>query len=210
LLHGGLILLVSGWETYCEDVSKEAVKKITEAENLTFDDLSQKIRRQLIRHSYPPNIDKVDPLETGLAKLPGEGWRGLFVEMIEEYLSDFNTPKFTKPQGKNLQKLFKLYLEGNVMTHVPSLTRTENITEEIDRIISVRGDIAHRGKPLNEDRFYADDLICYLEHVRNACAAIDSIIWREFRTLYGITPWRMTQTIQRLLPGFNIVPEDLA
>lgn len=203
LLHGGLILLASGWETYCEDVSLEAVKKICTKPDVQFDNLPDNVKREILKHAWPERIDNVNLLETNLAKLPGEGWKSLLQERLKGYVRDFNTPKFAKAKGKNLTNLFRLYLSANVKGELERLSEIQDITTKIDKIITIRGAIAHKGQPNSRDRFYAAELEGYLDQVIKATAAIDCMIYSEFRNKYNITPWRMTRTVTDHLPGYN-------
>jgi RiboL-PSP-HEPN len=201
LLHGGLILLVSSWEAYCEDVSKEAVNKMASDTTLRFDDVSETLRRRILQYALPKNPDNVDLLKTELPNLVGEGWRRLLENMIFDYLKDFNSPKFSRTTGKSLTELFKRYLSSNVATEVSRLTGIENLAKKIDKMVTVRGTIAHRGKPEPADHFSANGLLEYLTNTRAACAAIESIIQAEFSANLGIIPWRITGALTAKLPN---------
>ena len=205
LLHGGLVILVSGWETYCEDVSKETVGKLVGRKNLTFDALPASTRRAILKYAYQENFHNADPLDTRLAKLPDKGWQNILYEMVEHYLQDFNTPKFKKGEGKkNLKKLFSLFLSTDVEEVIQKLTGKNNLGEKIDQLIEIRGTIAHRGKLEKEDKFFAKDLEDYLNIFHVVCAAIDAIIQQEFGLRYGSpVPWRATNTITKHLPHYD-------
>ena len=207
LLHGGLVILVSGWETYCEDVSKEAVKILRGAKDLTFGDLPKSIRREILKYAYQENFHNQDPLDTSVGQLPDEGWKGVLCKMVEEYLQNFNTPKFNKNKDKDkaktkdLKKLFSLFLSKDVEKSIQELTGINKHSDEIDDLIRIRGDIAHRGEPNKKDKFNEKDLRIYLATFHKACAAIDAIIWQEFRSYHSVkTPWQLTDTIKRHLP----------
>jgi RiboL-PSP-HEPN len=202
LLHGGLILLVSGWEAYCEDVSKEAVGKIANTTRLRFDDLSEFQRRMILKDAASVNIERVDPLETKLARLVGDGWKLLMVEMMSDYLSEFNSPQFIRQRGgKNLKELFKMYLTNNVSEEISRLTGIDDLANAIDSMVKVRGAIAHRGEPDAVDHFAADGLQLYLNNTRAACAAVEQIIQSELMNRFQITPWRITARISDQLPN---------
>ena len=207
LVNGGLVILVSGWETYCEDVSKESVKKLASTKNLTFGKIPQTIQRKILKYAHQKNFHSMDPLETRLAKLPGEGWRNVFCGMVENHLQNFNTPKFNKGEdegeGKDLKKLFSLFLLTDVKEVIQELTGINGHGEEIDDLIRIRGDIAHRGEPEKEDKFNAKKLRDYLTTFQKACAAIDAIIWQDFRLHYGVTPWNITIKIKSHLPCYE-------
>ncbi len=203
LLHGGLILLVSGWETYCEDVAAEAVRKVCSLDNIHFDDLPENVRNGILQYTLDFKLDKNNILQSNLAKLPDGGWKKVWEERVKNYLRDFNTPKFRRGRGKSLLELFGLYLSSDVKRELEQLTGLNNITDLIDKIISIRGTIAHKGRPDDADRFYAEGLEQYLAQATKACAAIDCMIYTEFREKYNITPWKMTKTVSEHLPGYR-------
>ena len=204
LLHGGLILLVSGWETYCEEVSREAAKEIIrEDKKIPFSLLPDSVKNAIIQYAYIENLGNKNPLETNLVRLPDDGWKKLFIETIDEYLRDFNTPKFNRSSGKNLKNLFKKLLSANIEQEISDLTGVPDMAADIDKIISIRGDISHRGTPDQKDRFDANGLLSNLKTIQRCCAALDCIIHREFGERYGFKPWQMTKTIWQHLPGYN-------
>ena len=205
LLHGGLVILVSGWETYCEDVSKEAVKELVGRNNLTFDKIPKTAQREILKYANQENVDKVDLLKEPLAKLPDEGWKGVLYETVEDYLRDFNTPKFNRKKGKNLKELFSHFLSTDVEEAIYKLTGKNSHVKSIDKLIKIRGNIAHRGKLEEKDKFLAKDLKNYLNTFHIACAAIDAIIRQEFGLRYGSpVPWKATNTITKHLPHYDI------
>jgi hypothetical protein len=201
LLYGGLTLLVSGWETYCEDVAVEAISKLVSQERLRFEAVPDSIRREILKYASGENLSAMDPLASKVARLPGNGWKTLLQEMVKDYLSDFNTPKFRRGRGKNLVALFKLFLDTNMVQEIDAILAEQGVSNTIDKIVTVRGAMAHRGFLEGEQRIYADDLQGYLNTVRRASAAIDVIIYTEFRGRYGLTPWNITKPIREVLPN---------
>ena len=204
ILHGGLVILVSGWETYCEDVSKEAAKKLVGRKNLTFDKIPKTAQLEILKYANQKDVNKVNLLEAPLAKLPDEGWKGVLYDVVEDYLRDFNTPKFNRKKGKNLKELFSHFLSTDVEEAIYELTGKNSHVKSIDRLIKIRGNIAHRGKQEKKDKFLAKDLKNYLNTFHIACAAIDAIIRQEFGLRYGSpVPWKATNTITKHLPHYD-------
>ena len=48
LLNGALVLLVSSWEVYCEDVCNQAAEIVKNSPALRFEHLDEKLRKDLI------------------------------------------------------------------------------------------------------------------------------------------------------------------
>ncbi|MWV55140.1 HEPN domain-containing protein [Chlorobium phaeovibrioides] len=191
LLYGNLMLLVSAWEVYCEEVSREAIGKLVESSKVSFDHLPASLQRRIIMYAYPLNLSHQDPLATKIAKLPGSGWKALLKEMLDDYLHDFNTPKFSRGKGKNLKELLGFYLGIDVVTELDAVIREIDCAKGIDRLISIRGAIAHKGMPDEQDRFSSAEMRQYLNRVLKVSAAIEYLVHREFRSVYGLTPWNI-------------------
>ena len=51
LLNGALVLLISSWEVYCEDVCRQAAEAIQNRPSLSFAELDEKLRKDLIRYA---------------------------------------------------------------------------------------------------------------------------------------------------------------
>lgn len=198
LLHGGLMVLVSGWETYCEDVCAESIGKIINRNSVNFDSLPNSARRRILEFAWPARIDNINILESKLARLPDGGWRQTYKDLIDSYLRDFNSPKFYRQNGKNLRKLFAMFLEADLIRELPEITNVEDLPALIDEIVTIRGAIAHRGEP--ENNFTSAALRHYLLQFHLACAAIDTVIHTEFRNRYGFAPWQITRRITDVLP----------
>ena len=107
LLNGALMLLVSSGEVYCEDVCRQAAERIERRSSLSFAQIDEKLRRDLIRYAGDQYNGKQDPLTEKLAMLPDGGWRQLLADRLNEYVRDFNTPEFSRQQGKDLNGLFR-------------------------------------------------------------------------------------------------------
>ena len=110
LLNGALVLLVSSWEVYCEDVCKQAADRIQNQQSLTFAQLDEKLRKDLIQYAGSQYKGNQDPLVEKVAMLPDGGWRQLLNGRLNEYIPDFNTPKFARQRGKDLNGLFRQIL----------------------------------------------------------------------------------------------------
>ena len=200
LVYGGLMLLVAAWETFCKEVSQEAISSLNKKE-VSFCVLPDSTKREILKFANKGPLTKSDPLRSKLAMLPDDGWRPLLTDMVDEFITDFNTPKFHGNKGKNLKKLFGRYLNADIEKLTAKLTHEPTFVKDIDKLVSVRGDLAHKGKLKKVDKFGAEEFDEYILLFQRVCAALDYIIYSEFRTKYRFAPWKMTNKVLDFLPG---------
>ncbi len=199
LLNGALVLLVSSWEVYCEDVCLQAAKKIQGKSGIRFSHLSKNLQRELLKYSGESFNGNRDPLDEKIAQLPDNGWRGLLVERLEEYRSDFNTPKFARGKGKSLDGLFRCILGNSMSKNIDELLDDFGFCRRIDEIVTLRGEIAHTGEASAEERLSPEMLREHTSAFVEAAAAVDSIIHREFRSRFNFAPWQLTDRVKNAL-----------
>ena len=200
LLNGALVLLVSGWEVYCEGVCRQSAEGIQDRSGLRFEQLNECLRRDLIKYAGSKYTEKGDPLNQKLAKLPDGGWRSLLTDRLNEYLSDFNTPRFSRQWGKNLNELFRLVLGiRKVSKAIEDLLEDNGLCDRLDGVVTLRGKIAHTGDAPDEDRLSPCILRRHTDSFIEAAAAVDVVVHREFRHRLGFAPWRITKPVREAL-----------
>jgi len=199
LLNGALVLLVSSWEFYCEGVCLQAADKIQGRHELTFGQLHERLRRDLIRYAGDEYKGRQDPLTEKIAMLPDGGWRQLLADRLSEYIPDFNTPKFSRRRGKNLNDLFRQVLGFNVSDAIEDFLEDEGLCARLDTVVTLRGEIAHTGDAQVEARLSPDILRQHTSAFVEAAAAVDVVIHQEFRNRLGFAPWQITQPVRAAL-----------
>ncbi|WP_171182358.1 HEPN domain-containing protein [Ruegeria sp. HKCCD8929] len=196
LLNGALVLLVSSWEIYCEEVCRQAARMILERNNLRFDQLTDKLRRDLLQYAGSEFKGNQDPLNEKVALLPDGGWKQLLSDRLDGYIRDFNTPKFRRQRGKDLDGLFRLVLGARVSDSIEDFLAEPQLCSRLDEIVTLRGEIAHTGEAAPEDRLTADLIRQHTVSFIEAAAAIDVILHRDFRQRFGFAPWRVTNQVR--------------
>lgn len=199
LLNGALVLLISSWEVYCEGVCQEAAIRILKRQTIKFAQLNRCLQCDLIRYAGD-QYDGKNPLDQKLAMLPDGGWRQLLVGRLNEYIKEFNTPKFYRDQGKNLNRLFRQTLGLRKMsTEIENLLEDSGFCARLDQVVTLRGKIAHTGTTPANDRLSPDILRQHTDSFIEAAAAVDVIVYQEFLTRFGFTPWQMTEPMRQAL-----------
>lgn len=135
VLHkSAIVLLVSCWEAYIEDLARELLIHMTaEADD-------PKV--------FPNNVLKIAAsINSGMNswKLAGEGWKQVLHGNLDRVLAkttgSLNTPKTAQTN--------KLFLETVGLQDIASNwlwqgRKAEDAQKQLDRLVSLRGDIAHR------------------------------------------------------------------
>ena len=196
LLNGALVLLISSWEVYCEDVCRQAADKIKDRANLEFSDLKEKLKKDLVTYAGTNYSGAQDPLVEKIALLPDKGWKQLLVSRLDEYIRDFNTPKFNRTRGKDLNGLFRTALGVKISNSLSEFLEDENFCQSLDAVVTLRGEIAHTGEAAPENRLTAELMDQHLSVFLEGAAAIDALIHREFNSQFGFAPWQITQPVR--------------
>jgi hypothetical protein len=128
LTRAGVLLLCAAWELYVEEVLIESVECcISRCDSP--DSLPQVVKKNISdyvrasKHDFKP------------IAMAGDGWKNIYLEMARDWVSGLNTPK-----SHNIDQGFLFYLG---MTNVSS--NWSFGTDAINRFVSARGDVAHRG-----------------------------------------------------------------
>ncbi|WP_299656990.1 HEPN domain-containing protein [uncultured Jannaschia sp.] len=199
LLNGALVLLVSSWEIYCEEVCRQAAQKILERNHLRFDQITDQLRRDLLIYAGSEFKGNQDPLDEKVALLPDEGWKQLLSDRLDEYIRDFNTPKFSRQRGKDLDGLFRLVLGARISAAIDNFLAEPGLCNRLDAIVTLRGEIAHTGEAAPEDRLTADTIRQHTASFVEAAAATDVVIHRDFRERFGFAPWHITNQVREAI-----------
>lgn len=199
LLNGALVLLVSSWEVYCEDVCRQAAEKIKSRPNLNFSQLDETLQRDLVQYAGGQYKGNQDPLTEKVAMLPDGGWRQLLADRLGEYVPDFNTPKFSRQKGKDLNGLFRQVLGIKMSNAIGGFLEDAGLCGRLDAVVTLRGEIAHTGDARAEDRLSPEILRRHTSAFIEAAAAVDVVVHQEFRGKLGFAPWQITQPIKDAL-----------
>ena len=140
LNKSAIVLITAVWEAYCEDLAAEALEHVV-AHTQDVARLPKGLR-QLVATEL-----KAAPHELAVWDLAGDGWREVLRARLStlqaERNRDLNTPK-----SAQIDRLFEQALA------IPSVSSSwywpgmssEQARKKLDRLVSLRGDIAHRGK----------------------------------------------------------------
>jgi hypothetical protein len=141
LNKSAIVLITAYWEGYCEDVAAEALSHIVKHARSS-EALPNELKRQLAKEL------KDAPHELEMWKIADHGWKKYLSDRLEKFKEernwDFNTPK--------TDQIDKLFLEAVGIKKIsmswkwPKKMTVSRATGKLDKYVTLRGDIAHRGK----------------------------------------------------------------
>jgi hypothetical protein len=182
VLNKSAIVLISAfWEAYCEDVVSEGLKHIIEhSENSTTlpTDLKKKIAVEL----------KKDPHDLAVWKLADSAWRDYLKARLDK-LNDDRAKNLNTPKSSKIQALFDDTIAISDITAKWRWRKmsSSNAQKKLDKFVSLRGTIAHRGS--NETHSYKYEVTDFLNHVKKLVEITDDDVNGHILKLTGKKMW---------------------
>ncbi len=166
LNKSGIVLLVACWEAFVEDLAEASFNHLLK-KAATHDVFTEKVRA-LASEYLLSSLDK-----RKIWDLAGEGWKKVLTEhklsVISKYLGRFNTAKI-EPIDELFENLIGM---KSVSKHWHwQGTTNENICSRLDKLITLRGEIAHRVRSKNT--VLKADVESALELIQNLAAIMSN------------------------------------
>jgi len=175
LNKSAIVLICAHWEAYNEDLCDEAVehlcKRVKNPEKLPLE-LRKTIAARL----------KEDKHELAAWKLAGVGWKEVLKSNLQ-HLQQELTAGLNTPKSAHLQGLYEKSLGIKDITDAwkcRGLTR-DNARRKIDKFVTLRGSIAHRGgatSPVTKD--HCND---FLKLVRGIVSRVDAHVKKHVQSV---------------------------
>ena len=129
ITRSGVVMLCASWELYLEQLLLESARYYTKRLELP-SELPKDVQKSISRH-VKSSKHELKPLQ-----LSGDGWKGVYLDYVRAGTGKLNTPKTS-----NVNTMY-----GDLLGD-PKLSACWAIGEAaIDGFVTVRGDIAHRGR----------------------------------------------------------------
>ena len=176
-----IVFISACWESYVEDISMESFDFLlcnVEDPNLIPSKVKTIAAREL-RNAKD---------ERRIWELAGSGWKSVLTNHKDAardvWLKDFNTPK-----SKQVRTLFSDLLGiADITSDWSWLDMTaETASTELDRFISIRGNIAHRVK--HEETVHKNWAKGFLAHVTKLVDKTDESLHHHLLSLTATSPW---------------------
>lgn len=140
LNKSAIVLVTSFWEAYCEDVAAEGLSHIVENAPSAAA-LSAELKKLVAKEL------KSDAHELKIWDLAGDGWRDVLRSRLA-VLQESRNRKLNTPKAQNIDDLFLSALgikDISSAWHWPKKMTVERARQKLDRFVTLRGEIAHRG-----------------------------------------------------------------
>lgn len=164
-----LILAVTAWETYVEDLFTEQVPGRIDAAKSPeeFQKAFDQVAKRWLQRS------KEDQAKT-LLQWTGDGWKRYLQDFFISCLTSLHTPNST-----NLSKLFSLFLNVDLQKHWAwHPYKFDAAAKRLDDIIKLRGQIAHRSRTegTNKHPISHEKLVSYLKFLAELATNTDLLV----------------------------------
>lgn len=181
LFRSAIVLLVSHWEAYIEDICEEALQLIVK-EAPSSKALSDDIKRHIARE-LKESKNELEPW-----KIADGGWRQLLTVRLGQ-MKDARNRIFNSPKTSNVSDFVERTLG---LKNIQSNWKLEDYSaadcaEKLDELIEIRGSIAHRGKsraPI--DKIWIEDHLRFIEMIASKTGGS---INRHVRKMTGASLW---------------------
>jgi hypothetical protein len=158
LNKSAVVLITAFWEGYCEDIAAEGLAHLV-AECQDASSLPKELKKR-VAAELSGNKD-----ELAIWTLAGDGWRTALTDRLERLREERNR-RLNTPKATQIDELF-LSTVG-----IPSISKswywkgmsTDQAREKLDRYVTLRGSIAHRGAGAGSVR--KTEVTDYFAHVR--------------------------------------------
>lgn len=140
VLRSAIVLIVTYWEAYIEDIIQEAVNHLV-AKVQSSEELPKELKKTLATEI------KKDSHELAVWQLAGEGWRKLLQSRLVN-LADARNRSFNTPKAQQTVEFVEraLGLEDISLAWSKDDLQPELARKGLDMLVEIRGQIAHRGK----------------------------------------------------------------
>ena len=181
VLRSAVVMLVTYWEAYVEDIVTEGVAHLVKHASDP-----QKLPKEL-RKAIAKEL-KADKNDIAIWQLAGDGWRSLLTKRLPDLTKgrnrSFNTPK----SGQTREFVRSALGIDNITSSwkVDSKESAESC-QTLDKLVELRGKIAHRGKLSKPLR--VDDITTLTEWIKQLVSKTGGNINTCLKKSCGVPLW---------------------
>lgn len=182
LNKSAIVLITSFWEAYCEDLASEGL------EHIVTHSTSSAVLPKEIKKVVAKELKK-DDNELAVWSLSGDGWKEILRSNLQR-LRDQRNKRLNTPKTENIDELFR---DSLGIPHVSSSWRwakkmtVKRAREKLDAYVSLRGEIAHRGKAASAVR--KAQVQDYFEFIKKLASKTGGTVNTHVRKITGKPLW---------------------
>jgi hypothetical protein len=181
LFRSAIVLMVSNWEAYIEDIVSEALYHIVNH----LEDSSK----------LPKEIKKIiagelknDKNELAVWSLADNGWKHILKTRLKS-LKESRDRSFNTPKAHQTEEFIKRSIGIDDIQKAWSFNslKSADVSKKLDVLIEIRGQIAHRG-PIRQ-KIDKEWVSSQMEFLRNLVSKTGGHINRHVKTVTGVPLW---------------------
>jgi hypothetical protein len=160
LFRSAVVLMVSHWEAYVEDICSEALEHLVNRMKGA-SKLPKQIKQQVARDL------KAEKNEIAIWQLADDGWKAYLRDRLLIH-KEARDRSFNTPRAQSTADFVKMVLgiEDIRTSWTLEGSSPEAVAKKLDALVEVRGQIAHRGRVGSKlDRAFISDHIAFLRKV---------------------------------------------
>ena len=182
LNKSAIVLITSYWEAYCEDVAAEALEHIVKHAK-TSDALPKSLKKQIASE-----LEK-DKNDLAVWEVSDEKWRSYLQARLIK-LQEARNRKLNTPKSENIDQLFENAVGITKISsawHWPTKMTVARSTKKLDKFVTLRGSIAHRGTSSKSvKKAQVED---YLEFIKKLAAKTGGKVNAHVKSVTGKPLW---------------------
>jgi len=198
LNKSAIVLITSYWEAYCEDIAAEALARIVKKAKNS-DVLPTQLKKLVAKE-----LEK-DKNELAIWEVADGKWKGYLQSRMAK-LQETRNRKLNTPKTDNIDQLFESSVGITKVSSSWKWDKKMTITrsrEKLDKFVTLRGSIAHRGKSLKS--VTKAEVKDYLGFIRQLAAKTGGKVNSHIQSITGKPLW-----LTRRSSGRTSAPETRA
>jgi hypothetical protein len=181
LNKSAIVLITAYWEAYCEDVAEEGLAHILRHAN-SADALPENLRKTLAKEIK----SALNELEVW--KIADLGWKTYLNDRLERLREERNR-RLNTPKSSNIDALF---LDAIGIPKMSSSWKWKKMssaqaTAKLDKYVSLRGAIAHRGK--HSESVKKSEVEDFLGFTKKLAALTGGLVNKHVKAISGTSLW---------------------
>jgi len=186
LNKSAIVLITAFWEAYCEDIASEGLGHIVK-HSKSADALPDELKKQIAKKL------KAEKHELEIWKVADDGWRAYLSGHLED-LKKERDRRLNTPKTDQINDLFKAAVGIEKMSgnwHWPNKMKSARASEKLDKYVTLRGAIAHRGK--HETSVTKQNVTDYFEFVQMLVPKTGGVVNSHCMKVTGKRLWARTR-----------------
>jgi len=189
LNKSAVVLITAYWEAYCEDIAAEGLEHIVK-HSKSAEALPKELKKEIAK------VINGNKNELELWKIADDGWRTYLKDRLSELQTKRNR-RLNTPKADNIDELFRSAVGISKISSEwrwPKKMTAQRAREKLDKYVTLRGAIAHRGQySVSVKKADVDD---YFAFIKQLASKTGGAVNRHVKSITGRPLW-LTRRFRR-------------